>query len=304
MAVRLKPLLLPFYGMWYFCWHPTLAKHVLDFVIHALFSQLVIALLLAVSTFRFQSHLVSKITGVGFHNSVVTSILLLAEALLPLYFFMENINRKVSQQLFTATLDMEGIQVSQLSSAEKLEVQLQHAADNSAKRERKQEQQQSTSNSDASIGKATSEANSKQLVERSTSLTTRTFNFLWSCAVYLFQSNAVESRAKRYMRTFWLSPLLAIFPLGTMFVSWLNGFSTAQVLLKPYWEQKGLSSQREREEVMGRNKQDFQLFGATAALLDMIPILNWLFGFSSTIGAALFAADLERNKTLSATHEE
>lgn len=36
-------------------------------------------------------------------------------------------------------------------------------------------------------------------------------------------------------------------------------------------------------------------FGVTAFLLEMIPFANILFSFTNTVGAALWAADIEKN---------
>ena len=38
-------------------------------------------------------------------------------------------------------------------------------------------------------------------------------------------------------------------------------------------------------------------FGVAAFVLEMIPFVNLLFVFTNTVGAALWAADLEKNAT-------
>lgn len=38
-------------------------------------------------------------------------------------------------------------------------------------------------------------------------------------------------------------------------------------------------------------------FGVVAFLLEMVPFVNLLFAFTNTVGAALWAADMEKNAT-------
>jgi hypothetical protein len=42
-------------------------------------------------------------------------------------------------------------------------------------------------------------------------------------------------------------------------------------------------------------------FGIAATLLEMIPFANLIFAFTNTVGAALWAADIERQGTTSTT---
>lgn len=45
------------------------------------------------------------------------------------------------------------------------------------------------------------------------------------------------------------------------------------------------------------SKLIFSSFGIAAFLLEMIPFANLFFAFTNTVGAALWAADLEKNAT-------
>lgn len=51
-----------------------------------------------------------------------------------------------------------------------------------------------------------------------------------------------------------------------------------------------------RALVTQRHAIDYRSFGAVAAGLNYVPVLNWLLGLSNTVGAALLAADMEKKQ--------
>lgn len=62
-----------------------------------------------------------------------------------------------------------------------------------------------------------------------------------------------------------------------------------------YFQLKGLDK-RGREVFVEKRKGAYTSFGITALLLNLVPVAGLAFGFTSTVGAALWASDLEKAK--------
>ncbi len=56
---------------------------------------------------------------------------------------------------------------------------------------------------------------------------------------------------------------------------------------------KGLHGEA-RDVVAAQHTWAFRQFGLAAAMLDAVPLANWVTAFSNTVGAALWAADQEK----------
>jgi hypothetical protein len=59
---------------------------------------------------------------------------------------------------------------------------------------------------------------------------------------------------------------------------------------------KGYSN-TQRESHVEQRRGAYTAFGVSAFLLEMVPFANIIFAFTNTVGAALFAADLEKSNT-------
>ena len=59
---------------------------------------------------------------------------------------------------------------------------------------------------------------------------------------------------------------------------------------------RGLKSYEQQMAVADSHKLAYRQFGIAAALLSAVPVASWGFAFSNTVGAALWAADLEKRK--------
>jgi hypothetical protein len=66
---------------------------------------------------------------------------------------------------------------------------------------------------------------------------------------------------------------------------------------------KGLSGEA-RYVLAGQHAWALRQFGAAAAALDIVPLASWLTAFSNTVGAALWAADLERSGGLKVKRQQ
>jgi len=63
-----------------------------------------------------------------------------------------------------------------------------------------------------------------------------------------------------------------------------------------YFQLKGMNT-RQKEEWLEARKAQYTSFGVPAMLLEMIPFIGIFFSFTNAVGAALWAADLEKSNS-------
>ncbi|KAF9429617.1 hypothetical protein BGZ76_001174 [Entomortierella beljakovae] len=90
-------------------------------------------------------------------------------------------------------------------------------------------------------------------------------------------------------------PLNFIPVAGPIAFCYINGKARSHYVHRRYFDMKEMSPQ-EREEWIKARKSQYTTFGVIAQGLELIPFVGILFGFTNTIGAALWAADLERQQ--------
>ncbi|KAJ3981474.1 hypothetical protein F5890DRAFT_1417604 [Lentinula detonsa] len=88
-------------------------------------------------------------------------------------------------------------------------------------------------------------------------------------------------------------PLNSIPIVGTIVFLFYNGLKAGPRYHSRYFQLKGLDAQ-ERETAVQGKRGAYTAFGAIALALDLVPIAGLVFSFTSTIGAALWASDLEK----------
>lgn len=93
-------------------------------------------------------------------------------------------------------------------------------------------------------------------------------------------------------------PLNFIPVVGTVIFILLQGKRAGPAAHTRYFQLKEWS-QRQRQLHIEENRGGYTSFGIVAFLLEMIPFANLVFAFTNTVGAALWAADLEKNATTS-----
>ncbi|GLE07911.1 hypothetical protein PINS_up018740 [Pythium insidiosum] len=89
-------------------------------------------------------------------------------------------------------------------------------------------------------------------------------------------------------------PLNLLPVIGTGIYVWLNGLLLAWEYHLYYFELKGLRY-ADQKTVIDARKAQYSSFGMQALFLEMIPGVGPLFLFTNTVGAALFAVELERD---------
>ncbi|KLP13347.1 Uncharacterized protein LW94_11373 [Fusarium fujikuroi] len=87
-------------------------------------------------------------------------------------------------------------------------------------------------------------------------------------------------------------PLNAIPVVGTVIFILIQGRTRGKGVHGRYFQLKKWS-QPKREDWLTKNVGPYTAFGLVATLLEMIPVASMFFTFSNTVGAALWAADIE-----------
>ena len=91
-------------------------------------------------------------------------------------------------------------------------------------------------------------------------------------------------------------PLNFIPIVGTVIFIILQGKRNGPAAHQRYFQLKEWSK-RQKEIHIEEHRGGYTAFGVIAFVLEMIPFANLVFAFTNTVGAALWAADLERNAT-------
>lgn len=260
--------LYPVRGLLYFLYHPTLFRSCLDLMLKLLLLSGGAFALLAITTYHLQLLVLSRVFGAGFlgHSAVLAA--LLAEAFIPVYLLSRRFVRAVSNRLFDTVLKQQG--VTHLNA---LSVKERTSLLTTTTRDQQWEQEQD-----------------------------KKWGLIWTVCRYLagsfLQPSATESNWKQYIRMACTVPLTSLFPVGPIIFAYLNGFGSAARMMDHYLVQKSVTKPADREAVYQANKNQFRMFGAVVFALNLLPVANWLFLFTNTVGAALWAADMEKQGLL------
>ncbi|KAF2488793.1 hypothetical protein BU16DRAFT_213194 [Lophium mytilinum] len=98
------------------------------------------------------------------------------------------------------------------------------------------------------------------------------------------------------IRYFLYLPLNFIPVVGTVIFVALQGRKTGPAAHARYFQLKEMSKS-ERNRYIEEKKAAYTAFGVVALLLEMVPFAGIFFAFTNTVGAALWAADLEESKS-------
>ncbi|RYP64811.1 hypothetical protein DL771_008591 [Monosporascus sp. 5C6A] len=79
-------------------------------------------------------------------------------------------------------------------------------------------------------------------------------------------------------------------------LNFIPGRSRGESVHSRYFQLKEWSSAQQKDW-LSRHTAPYTTFGTIATLLEMIPILSSFFAFTNTVGAALWAADIEQKNT-------
>ncbi|KZV71543.1 hypothetical protein PENSPDRAFT_650559 [Peniophora sp. CONT] len=87
-------------------------------------------------------------------------------------------------------------------------------------------------------------------------------------------------------------PLNFIPVVGTVFFLGYNGLKSGPGYHARYFQLKGYDKER-RQAAIHKRRGSYTAFGTMAMALNLVPVVSILFSFTTSVGAALWAADLE-----------
>ena len=110
--------------------------------------------------------------------------------------------------------------------------------------------------------------------------------------------STLKGIAKRASQTIAMTAMTSapasLIPMLPIIISMMSGDKATVPFMSHYLRMRGLKSYAEHQAVADTHKLAYTQFGVVAAFLTSVPIASWAFVFSNTIGAALWAADLEK----------
>ncbi|OJJ03330.1 hypothetical protein ASPVEDRAFT_42842 [Aspergillus versicolor CBS 583.65] len=95
------------------------------------------------------------------------------------------------------------------------------------------------------------------------------------------------------IRSMVLLPLNFVPVVGTLLYVYVKGKKAGPGLHARYFQLRGLGG-RDREEWVEKRRGGYTGLGMASVLLEMVPFASMVFEFSNAVGAALWAADLEK----------
>lgn len=112
----------------------------------------------------------------------------------------------------------------------------------------------------------------------------------------LIKSPFEKFTPKALVRYVMYLPLNFIPVVGTVMFVLLQGRTRGQSVHSRYFQLKKWSSSQS-SEWLKENTAPYTAFGTVATMLELIPFVSIFFSFTNTVGAALWAADIESNNT-------
>ncbi|KAK6523999.1 hypothetical protein TWF694_005667 [Orbilia ellipsospora] len=105
----------------------------------------------------------------------------------------------------------------------------------------------------------------------------------------------VDGFTKSLIRYIVLLPLNFIPLFGTIIFFILNARNVGPAQHARYFQLKGFSD-TERGDFVKRNQGAYVGFGLSCVLLNLVPVVNIVFAFTHTVGAALWAVEMEKTE--------
>ncbi|KAF9985927.1 hypothetical protein BGZ65_009373, partial [Modicella reniformis] len=102
---------------------------------------------------------------------------------------------------------------------------------------------------------------------------------------------------KRILMWFITLPLNFLPVLGPVIFCYINCKTRIPDIHQRYFDMKNMTLE-ERDKWIQRRQADYKAFAFVSQVLELLPVLGILFGFTNTIGAALWAIDLERDQDI------
>lgn len=100
---------------------------------------------------------------------------------------------------------------------------------------------------------------------------------------------------KALIRYFMYLPLNFIPVVGTAVFVFIQGRNRGKSAHSRYFSLKGWNA-KQSERFTSEHVGPYTAFGTVATLIELVPVVSILFSFTNTVGAALWAADIEKSE--------
>ncbi|KAI1316120.1 hypothetical protein EDD11_010434 [Mortierella claussenii] len=109
--------------------------------------------------------------------------------------------------------------------------------------------------------------------------------------------SASSSFGRRILLWFVTLPLNFVPVVGPLVFCYINAKARVQDVHRRYFDLKEMTVDQRKDWVKAR-ETDYKMFAFVSQALELIPVLGIFFGFTNSIGAALWASDLERDQDI------
>jgi len=256
--------LYPLKGIVYMAGTPSLRRIVLHFLAVVTSVSVGTSILAFWFLWNFHMQIISKYFQYTMSARLVTALVLLAEAALPTALFFAQQFEIVQKELFDETLKLQNVQPEKTSEVEVRELR-------------------KLANEPPVSPKTIKQPKFLRIV--------KPLNFLYDL---LLVPKLGEAIAVSKMREFANRALGSFLPFLIPLLAYRDSTWLAAHLMRRYWLIKGVTDNEVLRALQGKYVWEYRGFGAVAATLNYVPILNWALGLTNSVGAALLAAKLEQ----------
>eukprot|EP00878_Enallax_costatus_P003788 GHUV01004004.1.p1 GENE.GHUV01004004.1~~GHUV01004004.1.p1 ORF type:complete len:297 (+),score=91.11 GHUV01004004.1:206-1096(+) len=220
----------------------------------------------------------------GVWTKLASLLVVLAESTLPMYLLFDRRFEQLQGQLFDETLQVKGIEIHPMAARER-------EALGTAVLARQQQREAAAAAAAAAWRNAGLPGKAARLLLGGVT------NVQGLVTQLVLKPEAHEGILIRKARGVITAVVAGFVPPLLPVLALRDSGASAARLLGRYWERKGVPRDADSHAlVTKRHAIDYRSFGAVAAGLNYVPVLNWLLGLSNTVGAALLAADMEKKQ--------
>lgn len=204
----------------------------------------------------------------------------LAESALPVALLFDRQFSRLKRRMFEMTLAMRGVELSRADEGEARELR---RASRERRRRREELEQQSTA--EGAGGSGASSSGRGGLLSA---------NAIVGVFKALLFPAPQESTGIKLARACLTTPVKLLVPVTIPLWLLCEGTAEAEEHFGRYLEGKGIEDPDEQAVVAESRAGEYRSFGTMAALLSQVPLFSYLLGLSNSVGAALWAADVEK----------
>lgn len=277
----------PLYGIIYLLTAPSLWKLVARFLVTVLAASCVSIILWFHLFYPWHARLLSHLFGTGWFNKMVTTLVVLAEAAAPCYFIFDHRFKRLQHKLFHATLEMCGTRVTPLPPEDQARI-------TALAMQRYGAAAAAVAAPPAAAGHANSTAIHHQQQQQQQPGGVGGMDLVGLVLPFLIPSPVNESKPMSLARNLVTLPIKLGAPFLLPLFAYYEGYADATQMLSEYWEAKGLTSFAAQRLMADALSMEYRSFGFVSTSLGYIPAANWLLGLSNAVGAAMWAAQLEK----------